>query len=144
MRLRGSLVTGGVIAEGNSFGMSVMVVHGETRITGNGGAFLRNVFCGNVTVPSGSATLLDDYGLAPLADVPPERCEQEGGADSTTGTSRGRERLWAAWLGQHRSHEIQVSPTTIVDSSRRPRRRLLRVALRACRAVEPADERGAR
>jgi hypothetical protein len=88
VRLRGLSVTGGVIAEGNNFGMSFMVVHGETRITGNGGAFLRNVFCGPVTVPSGSATLLDNYGLAPLEDVPPDRCEPEDeGADSTGGSS---------------------------------------------------------
>jgi hypothetical protein len=84
VRLRGLSVEGDVVAEGNNFGMSFMVVRGETRITGNGGAFLRNVFCGDVVIPSGSATLLDNYGLAPLADVPAERCAPaDGGADST-------------------------------------------------------------
>jgi hypothetical protein len=86
VRLRGLFVNGDVIAEGNNFGMSFMVVLGQTRITGNGGAFLRNVLCGDVVVPSSSATLLDNYGIAPLQDVPSERCQPPdgGGADSTT------------------------------------------------------------
>lgn len=89
VRLRGLWVTGGVAAAGNNFGMSFTVVEGQSQITGNGGAFVRNVFCGGATVPSSSATLLDNYGLAPLQDIPPERCERETdeGADTTAGSS---------------------------------------------------------
>jgi len=42
------------------------VVHGTTDIKGNGGAFLRNVFCRSAKVPSSNAALLDNYGVAPL------------------------------------------------------------------------------
>jgi hypothetical protein len=64
--------------------MSFSRVFGDTDITGNGGAFLRNVFCGNVSVPSSNAALLDNYGVAPIETVPAERCELDEG--ESTGT----------------------------------------------------------
>jgi hypothetical protein len=60
-------------------GLSFSVVRGTTTITGNGGAFLRNVFCGAVTVPSSNATLLDNTGLAPIASpLPAALCPGTG------------------------------------------------------------------
>ncbi|MBW2254074.1 MAG: hypothetical protein JRI25_05680 [Deltaproteobacteria bacterium] len=45
--------------------MSFSVVQGTASITGNRAAFLRNDFRGTATVPSSSATLLDNRGLPP-------------------------------------------------------------------------------
>jgi hypothetical protein len=84
VRLRGLTITGGVTSAGNSFGMSFSRVFGDASITGNGGAFLRNVFCAAVDVPSSNAALLDNYGVAPIEAVPPERCTLED--DDATGT----------------------------------------------------------
>jgi hypothetical protein len=66
-----------VTSAGNNFGMSFTEVRGMASITGNGGAFLRNVFCGPVSVPTDSAALLDNYGLEPLMTVPAGACEDE-------------------------------------------------------------------
>jgi hypothetical protein len=71
VRLRGLTITGGLAAKGNNFGISFSTVLGETNITGNAGAYVRNVFCGSATVPSSNATLLDNYGVEPIP-VPPE------------------------------------------------------------------------
>jgi hypothetical protein len=51
------------------------MVHGNTEIPGNGGVFLRNVFCGATTVPADNATLLDSYGLEPIATPPDGVCD---------------------------------------------------------------------
>ncbi|MCH7995294.1 MAG: hypothetical protein IIB57_12745 [Planctomycetes bacterium] len=75
VRIRGFTVTGSVTVLGNDFGMAFTVVQGETQILGNAVAFLRNAFCGSVTVPSSNATLLDNEGMAPLPDPPQELCE---------------------------------------------------------------------
>jgi hypothetical protein len=77
VRLRGLTIEGGVTAAGNNFGMSFCVIRGRADITGNGGAFLRNAFCDDANVPSSSATLLDNSGLAPLAAIRPEACDPE-------------------------------------------------------------------
>jgi hypothetical protein len=75
VRLRGLTITGNLAAKGNNFGVSFSVVKGETNITGNAGAFVRNVFCGATTVPSSNATLLDNYGVEPIAALPAGACE---------------------------------------------------------------------
>lgn len=75
VRLRGVTVTGDLAAKGNNFGISFSVVEGKTEITGNGGAFVRNVFCGETKVPSSNATLLDNYGVAPLGALPLGVCD---------------------------------------------------------------------
>jgi hypothetical protein len=75
VRLRGVTITGNLTANGNNFGISFGVIKGTTDIKGNAGAFLRNVFCGAASVPSSSATLLDNWGVAPRMDLPPGVCE---------------------------------------------------------------------
>jgi hypothetical protein len=77
VRLRGLTIDGSVTAAGNGFGMSFCVVRERASITGNGGAFLRNAFCDEATVPSSSVTMLDNTGLAPLRDVRPPACDPE-------------------------------------------------------------------
>lgn len=59
---------------GNDFGISFSLVKGTTLISGNGGAFVENIFCGNATVPSSNATLLDNFGVEPLTTLPPGAC----------------------------------------------------------------------
>ncbi len=48
---------------------------GLTSITGNAGAYVRNVFCGTTTVPSSNATLLDNFGVAPSSVLPIGICK---------------------------------------------------------------------
>jgi len=74
VRLRGLTIDVDVISAGDGFGMSFSVVRGNASITGDGGAFVRNVFCRAATVPTDDATLLDNVGLAPLLEVPVEPC----------------------------------------------------------------------
>ena len=71
VRLRGLTITGDLASKGNNFGISFSIVKGLTSITGNAGAYVRNVFCGTTTVPSSNATLLDNYGVAPSRFFPP-------------------------------------------------------------------------
>lgn len=47
-------------------------VLGTTNVTGGGGAFLRNVFCG---VSATGAMLVDNFGVPPLASPPPVECD---------------------------------------------------------------------
>jgi hypothetical protein len=75
VRIRGFTITGDITVPGNDFGMAFSVVQGETQILGNAVAFLRNSFCGPVTVPSSNATLLDNEGMAPLLNPLLELCE---------------------------------------------------------------------
>ncbi|XXT23650.1 hypothetical protein WME94_19110 [Sorangium sp. So ce429] len=75
VRLRGLTVTGDLISRGNNFGISFSLVRGDVSITGNAGAFVRNVFCGETVVPSSNATLLDNYGVSPLEALPPILCD---------------------------------------------------------------------
>lgn len=75
VRLRGVTITGDLAAKGNNFGISFSRVLGTTNITGQAGAFLRNVFCGPTVVPSSNATLLDNYGVPPIATPPPGACD---------------------------------------------------------------------
>jgi hypothetical protein len=75
VRLRGLTITGDLSAKGNNFGISFSVIKGNTDITGNAGAFVRNVFCGTTVVPSSNATLLDNAGLEPIPGLPPGVCE---------------------------------------------------------------------
>jgi hypothetical protein len=75
VRLRGLTIAGDVTSAGNNFGMSFSEVRGSASITGNGGAFLRNVFCGQVSIPTDNAALLDNYGLEPLTSLPEGACE---------------------------------------------------------------------
>ncbi|WP_434041340.1 MULTISPECIES: hypothetical protein [Sorangium] len=75
VRLRGLTITGDLISRGNNFGISFSLVRGDVSITGNSGAFVRNVFCGETVVPSSNATLLDNYGVAPLEALPPLLCD---------------------------------------------------------------------
>ncbi|MBI2392789.1 MAG: hypothetical protein HYV09_24605 [Deltaproteobacteria bacterium] len=70
VRVRGVTLTGNLASKGNNFGISFSVVRGTTSITGNGGVYLRNVFCKSATVPSSNATLLDNFGVAPLTTLP--------------------------------------------------------------------------
>ncbi len=74
VRLRGLAITGDLAAKGNDFGISFSHVLGDTSITGQAGAFVRNVFCGETTVPSSNATLLDNYGVPPIEGLPPGIC----------------------------------------------------------------------
>ena len=74
VRIRGFTITGDVVVNGNTFGMAYSVVRGSTDIRGNAVAFLRNSFCGTVRVPSSSASLLDNRGMAPLNDVTEVEC----------------------------------------------------------------------
>jgi hypothetical protein len=74
VRLRGLTITGDLAAKGNNFGISFSVVEGATSITGNAGAYARNVFCGDATVPSSNATLLDNFGIAPATELPDGIC----------------------------------------------------------------------
>ena len=74
VRIRGVTITGNLTVFGNDFGMAFSVVEGTTQINGNPVSFLRNAFCGDVTVPSSNASLLDNEGLAPLPDPLPETC----------------------------------------------------------------------
>lgn len=74
VRVRGVTITGDLNAKGNNFGISFSIVRGNTSITGNGGVFLRNVFCKSATVPSSDASLLDNYGVAPLTTLPMGVC----------------------------------------------------------------------
>jgi hypothetical protein len=76
VRIRGFTITGDLTVLGNDFGMAYSVVQGETQINGNAVAFLRNAFCGAVSVPSSNASLLDNAGMAPLADPPSAICER--------------------------------------------------------------------
>lgn len=48
---------------------------GTTNITGQAGAFLRNIFCGPTVVPSSDATRLDNFGVAPIEAAPPGACD---------------------------------------------------------------------
>lgn len=75
VRLRGVTITGDLAAKGNNFGISFSRVFGTTSITGQAGAYLRNIFCGPTTVPSSNATLLDNYGVPPIEAPPPGQCE---------------------------------------------------------------------
>ncbi|WP_437739567.1 hypothetical protein WMF39_28025 [Sorangium sp. So ce1504] len=75
VRLRGLTITGDLTSRGNNFGISFSLVRGNVSITGNAGAFVRNVFCGETVVPSSNATLLDNYGVAPLEALPPVVCD---------------------------------------------------------------------
>lgn len=75
VRMRGVTITGDLAAKGNNFGISFSLVKGTTSISGNGGAFVANVFCGNAAVPSSNATLLDNYGVEPLTALPPGTCD---------------------------------------------------------------------
>jgi hypothetical protein len=75
VRIRGFTITGDVTVNGNNFGMSFSVVRGRTDIRGNGVAFLRNAFCGSVSVPSSNAALLDNKGMAPLPPPPSALCQ---------------------------------------------------------------------
>jgi hypothetical protein len=75
VRLRGLTITGNLDSKGNNFGISFSVVKGETSITGNAGAYVRNVFCGTTTVPSSNATLLDNYGIEPITTLPIGVCD---------------------------------------------------------------------
>jgi hypothetical protein len=75
VRLRGLTITGDLAAKGNNFGISFSTVLGQTNITGNAGAFVRNVFCGSATVPSSNATLLDNYGVEPITAPPEGACD---------------------------------------------------------------------
>lgn len=75
IRVRGLTITGELAAKGNDFGISFSRVLGTTSITGNGGAFVRNVFCGQTVVPSTNATLLDNYGVAPIETPLPGACD---------------------------------------------------------------------
>lgn len=74
VRIRGFTVTGDVVVNGNTFGMAYSIVRGRTDIRGNAVAFLRNTFCGAVSVPSSSASLLDNRGMAPLEEVTAAEC----------------------------------------------------------------------
>jgi hypothetical protein len=76
VRIRGFTITGDVMVFGNQFGMAFTVVQGSTQINGDSVAFLRNAFCQGATVPSSSASLLDNTGLAPLPDPDPALCAQ--------------------------------------------------------------------
>ncbi|WP_437821079.1 hypothetical protein [Sorangium sp. So ce1078] len=75
VRLRGLTITGDLVSRGNNFGISFSLVRGDVSITGNSGAFVRNVFCGEMVVPSSNATLLDNHGVTPLDDLPPIVCD---------------------------------------------------------------------
>lgn len=75
VRIRGFTITGDVTVFGNEFGMAFSVVQGQTQINGDSVAFLRNAFCEGAAVPSSSASLLDNTGLAPLPDPDPLLCE---------------------------------------------------------------------
>ncbi|WP_438026541.1 hypothetical protein [Sorangium sp. So ce233] len=75
VRLRGVTITGDLAARGNDFGISFSLVRGAVDITGNGGAFVRNVFCGETVVPSSNATLLDNHGVEPLLALPAGACD---------------------------------------------------------------------
>ncbi|MBZ5708841.1 hypothetical protein [Nannocystis pusilla] len=75
VRMRGVTITGDLAAKGNNFGISFSRVFGATSITGQAGAYLRNIFCGPTTVPSSNATLLDNYGVPPIEAPPPGQCE---------------------------------------------------------------------
>jgi hypothetical protein len=74
-RVRGVTITGDLESKGNGFGISFSRVLGTTSITSNGGAFVRNVFCGPTVVPSTDATLLDNYGVAPIETPLPGACD---------------------------------------------------------------------
>jgi hypothetical protein len=74
-RIRGVTITGELASKGNDFGISFSRVLGTTSITGNGGVFLRNTFCGATVVPSSDATLLDNYGVAPIETPLPGACD---------------------------------------------------------------------
>jgi hypothetical protein len=80
VRIRGFTITGNIIVEGNGFGMAFTTVQGTTDIRGNAVAFLRNAFCGNPMVPSSSASLFDNEGMAPLPDPIEECVPPDGGA----------------------------------------------------------------
>jgi hypothetical protein len=69
VRLRGLTIEGNVTSAGNNFGMSFTEVRGSASITGNGGAFLRNVCCGQVTIPTDNAALAK-AGLGRLRRTP--------------------------------------------------------------------------
>jgi hypothetical protein len=75
VRLRGLTITGNLAAKGNNFGISFSAVKGATSITGNAGAFVRNVFCGMTAVPSSSVTLLDNHGIEPSKVPPAGACD---------------------------------------------------------------------
>ncbi|WP_437940139.1 hypothetical protein [Sorangium sp. So ce341] len=75
VRLRGLTITGDLVSKGNNFGISFSLVRGNVSITGNAGAFVRNVFCRETVVPSSNATLLDNHGVAPLEALPPILCD---------------------------------------------------------------------
>ncbi|MDC3960542.1 hypothetical protein [Polyangium jinanense] len=75
VRLRGLTITGDLASKGNNFGISFSRVFGNTSITGNAGAFVRNVFCGTTVVPSSNATLLDNFGVEPIVTPPMGTCD---------------------------------------------------------------------
>lgn len=75
VRVRGVTITGDLAAKGNDLGISFSRVFGTTSITGGGGAFLRNMFCGTTVVPSSNATLLNNFGVAPIETPPPGACD---------------------------------------------------------------------
>ncbi|MFW6088064.1 MAG: hypothetical protein ACODAG_12715 [Myxococcota bacterium] len=79
VRIRGFTITGDVTVFGDDFGMAFTVVQGTTQINGDAVAFLRNAFCQGATVPSSTASLLDNTGLSPLPDPDPTLCERPDG-----------------------------------------------------------------
>lgn len=74
IRLRGLNISGDLTAGGNDFGISYSKVGGNASITGDMGAFLRNIFCKSVTLPANPITLLDNYGVEPIKTPPTGAC----------------------------------------------------------------------
>lgn len=74
IRLRGLNISGDLNASGNDFGISFSQIRGSASITGDMGAFIRNIFCGQAALPSNPITLLDNYGIEPLQTRPSGTC----------------------------------------------------------------------
>jgi hypothetical protein len=74
VRLRGLTITGDLVAKAPEFGMNLSKVEGSTRIIGDSPQLVRNVFCNVAELQKINATLLDNFGLAPVP-APAAACD---------------------------------------------------------------------
>lgn len=75
VRIRGVGITGGLDVTGDDFGLGFSRVLGKASFTGEGGAFVHNVFCGTTSVSTAAATWLDNFGVAPIELPPAGACD---------------------------------------------------------------------
>jgi hypothetical protein len=74
VRVRGVTITGSLRARGKKFGMSFSRVLGASEVEDGAGTFLRNIFCGEVSLEKSGGIMLDNFGLEPITQAPAGAC----------------------------------------------------------------------